>query len=74
MTVKDVFELRKLGRIEEAYQAIVPMYKVHHGHYTTICMFFMVEPSLRAIKLTCLLPRRLRTQPRTLIGLLNALL
>ena len=40
MTVKDVFELRKLGRIEEAYQAIVPMYKVHHGHYTTICMFW----------------------------------
>ena len=40
MTVKDVFELRKLGRIEEAYQTIVPMYKVHHGHYTTICMFW----------------------------------
>lgn len=40
MTVKEVFELRKQGRVEEAYQAIVPMYKVHHGHYTTICMFW----------------------------------
>ena len=40
MTVKDVFELRKQGKTEEAYQAIVPMYKVHHGHYTTICMFW----------------------------------
>ncbi|MBR3565579.1 MAG: acetyltransferase [Paludibacteraceae bacterium] len=40
MTVKEVFELRKQGRVEEAYQTIVPMYKVHHGHYTTICMFW----------------------------------
>ena len=40
MTVKEVFELRKQGKIEEAYQAIVPMYKVHHGHYTSICMFW----------------------------------
>lgn len=40
MTVKEVFALRKQGRIEEAYQTIVPMYKVHHGHYTTICMFW----------------------------------
>ena len=40
MTVKEVFELRKQGRIEEAYQTIVPMYKVHHGHYTSICMFW----------------------------------
>ena len=40
MTVKEDFELRKQGRVEEAYQTIVPMYKVHHGHYTTICMFW----------------------------------
>ena len=40
MTVKEVFELRKQGKVEEAYQAIVPMYKVHHGHYTSICMFW----------------------------------
>ena len=40
MTVKEVFELRKQDRIEEAYMTIVPMYKVHHGHYTSICMFW----------------------------------
>ncbi|MCR4663926.1 MAG: acetyltransferase [Paludibacteraceae bacterium] len=40
MTVKDEFELRKEGRVEEAYNAIMPMYKEHHGHYTTLCMFW----------------------------------
>ena len=33
---------------------------------TTICTLFIVEPSFRAIKFTCLLPRRVRTQPFTL--------
>lgn len=41
MEVRDVFKLRKEGRIEEAYAAIVPMYAVHKGHYTTICMFWV---------------------------------
>lgn len=40
MTVKDIFELRKQGRIEEAYDAIRPMYAVHKGKYTSICMFW----------------------------------
>ncbi len=40
MTIKEIFELRKEGKTEEAYQAVLPMYKVHHGHYTTICMFW----------------------------------
>ena len=40
MTVKDIFELRKQGKIEEAYEAIKPMYAVHKGHYTTLCMFW----------------------------------
>ena len=40
MTVKEVFELRKQGRVEEAYAAIRPMYAVHKGHYTTLCMFW----------------------------------
>lgn len=40
MTVKEVFELRKQGRIEEAYDAIRPMYAVHRGRYTTLCMFW----------------------------------
>ena len=40
MTVKDIFDLRKQGRIEEAYEAIRPMYAVHKGRYTTLCMFW----------------------------------
>ena len=40
MTVKEVFELRKQGRIEEAYDAIRPMYAVHKGKYTSLCMFW----------------------------------
>ncbi len=40
MTVQEVFELRREGRIEEAYNAILPMYKIHHGKYTTIAMFW----------------------------------
>ena len=33
--------LRKQGRTEEAYAAILPMYAVHKGHYTTIAMFWV---------------------------------
>ena len=40
MTVKEVFELRKQGKIEEAYEAIRPMYAAHKGRYTTLCMFW----------------------------------
>ena len=40
MTVKEVFELRREGKIEEAYKTILPMYKVHHGKYTTLAMFW----------------------------------
>ena len=40
MTVKEVFDLRKQGRIEEAYEAIRPMYAAHKGRYTTLCMFW----------------------------------
>lgn len=29
MTVKDIFDLRKQGRIEEAYEAIKARYKVY---------------------------------------------
>jgi len=41
MEVRDVFELRKQGKIEEAYNAIRPMYAAHKGHYTTIAMFWI---------------------------------
>ena len=40
MTVKEVFELRKESKIEEAYNAILPMYRVHHGKYTSLAMFW----------------------------------
>lgn len=47
MTVKDVFELRKQGRIEEAYEAIRPMYAVHKGKYTTLAMFWTGSDIMR---------------------------
>jgi hypothetical protein len=40
VTVKEIFELRKEGRVEEAYNAILPMYRVHHGKYTSLAMFW----------------------------------
>lgn len=40
MTVKEIFDLRRAGKIEEAYEAIKPMYAVHKGKYTTLCMFW----------------------------------
>jgi hypothetical protein len=39
MTVRDIFELRRQGKIEEAYDAIRPMYRVHKGYYTSLCMY-----------------------------------
>lgn len=47
MEVRDVFELRKQGRIEEAYEAIRPMYAAHQGHYTTIAMFWTASDMLK---------------------------
>ena len=41
MEIRDIFELRKQGRTEEAYAAILPMYAAHKGHYTTIAMFWV---------------------------------
>ena len=43
MTVKDIFELRREGRVEEAYNAILPMYRVHHGKYTSSLFFGYVK-------------------------------
>ncbi len=47
MEVRDIFELRKQGRIEEAYEAIRPMYAVHKGKYTTLCMFWTANDILK---------------------------
>ena len=40
MTVQDIFALRKQGKVEEAYEAIRPIYKEHKGRFTTLCMFW----------------------------------
>lgn len=47
MTVKEVFDLRKAGKIEEAYAEIRPMYAVHKGKYTTLCMFWTANDILK---------------------------
>ena len=41
MNVKEIFALRKQGKIEEAYEAIRPIYAVHKGRFTTLCMFWV---------------------------------
>ena len=43
MTVKEIFALRKQGKIEEAYEAIRPIYREHKGKYTTLCMFWVAS-------------------------------
>ena len=43
MTVKEIFELRKQGRIEEAYAAIRARYATYRGKYTTLCMFWVAS-------------------------------
>ena len=47
MTVKEIFDLRKQGKIEEAYEAIRPMYAVHQGKYTTLCIFWTASDILK---------------------------
>ena len=40
MNVRDIFALRKQGKIEEAYEAIRARYATYRGKYTTLCMFW----------------------------------
>jgi hypothetical protein len=47
MEVKEIFALRKEGRIEEAYELIREKYKTYHGHYTTLCMFWCASDVLQ---------------------------
>jgi hypothetical protein len=49
MTVKEIFELRRAGRVEEAYQAILPMYRVHHGKYTSLAMFWCAADMVKLL-------------------------
>ncbi|MBO4666227.1 MAG: hypothetical protein J5612_05075 [Paludibacteraceae bacterium] len=47
MEVRDIFALRKAGRVEEAYDLIREKYKTYHGHYTTLCMFWCASDVLQ---------------------------
>ena len=47
MTVQDIFALRKQGKIEEAYEAIRPIYREHKGRFTTLCMFWTASDALK---------------------------
>ena len=47
MTVKDIFELRKQGRFEEAYAAIRQLYAQDRGPYTTLAMFWTATDILK---------------------------
>ena len=47
MEVRDIFALRKEGRVEEAYDLIREKYKTYHGHYTTLCMFWCASDVLQ---------------------------
>lgn len=47
MTVREVFELRRQGRIEEAYDAIRPLYANDKGPYTSSAMFWTATDILK---------------------------
>lgn len=47
MTVQDIFNLRKEGHIDEAWEAIQPMYAVHQGKHTTLAYFWTASDKLK---------------------------
>jgi len=47
MTVREVFELRKQDRIEEAYEAIRPLYANDKGPYASVAMFWTATDILK---------------------------
>ena len=47
MEVRDIFALRKEGRIEEAYNLIRERYRNYHGYHTTLCMFWCASDMLQ---------------------------
>jgi uncharacterized protein (TIGR00252 family) len=47
MTVKDVFELRTQGRVEEAYEAAREIYAVDKGPYASAAMFWTAVDMLK---------------------------
>lgn len=47
MEVRDIFALRKEGKVEEAYKLISEKYATYHGRHTTMCMFWCTDDMLR---------------------------
>lgn len=47
MTVQDIFNLRKEGKTDEAWEAIQPMFAVHKGHYTSLAYFWLASDKLK---------------------------
>ena len=41
--------MRRAGRVEEAYHAILPMYRVHHGKYTSLAMFWCAADMVKLL-------------------------
>lgn len=46
-TIQEIFEMRKNGNYEQAYNAVLPLYSEHQGHYTTLCMFWTATDVMR---------------------------
>ena len=76
MEVRDVFAMRKEGRWEEAYRAIMQLYAVHQGPHTNLCMFWCTNDlfKLRAKQKRTEEARRLLFQLVKLYPLFHALL
>ena len=47
MTVQDVFDLRKQGRVEEAYEAARSVYAVDKGPHASSAMFWTAVDMLK---------------------------
>lgn len=47
MEVRDIFAMRKDGKVEEAYKAIREIYATHHGPHTNLCMFWCCSDMLK---------------------------
>lgn len=47
MEVRDIFALRKAGKVEDAYELIREKYKTYHGRHTSLCMFWCASDVLQ---------------------------
>lgn len=47
MEVRDIFAMRKEGKVVEAYRAISEIYAVHQGPHTNLCMFWCANDLLK---------------------------